>query len=80
MRIVLFVTTVVLGSAGLSMKAEAVCNMRGQFCSYPAWAANAFTSPEARVPDFVLEDRARWWNPTDDNPYRGKRIRHARQR
>lgn len=25
------------------------CNQRGEFCSYPAWAANAFADPRDRV-------------------------------
>lgn len=25
------------------------CSIRGQFCSYPAWAANAFEHPRNRV-------------------------------
>lgn len=28
------------------------CSQRGQFCSYPAWAANAFEAPWNRVPGY----------------------------
>ena len=38
--------------AGLSLgfgSAAQACSQRGQFCSYPAWAANAFEAPRDRV-------------------------------
>jgi hypothetical protein len=48
--------------AGVTMasgSANAVCNIRGEYCDYPAWAANAFTHPFDRVPNWVLRDNAR---------------------
>ncbi len=56
MRGVLLVATVVAGIGGMSAQAQAVCNVRGEFCGYPAWAANAFTAPRDRVPDSWLEN------------------------
>ena len=32
-----------------SPPAEAACNARGQFCSHPAWASNAFAGKSGRV-------------------------------
>lgn len=39
--------------------ADAACNVRGQFCGYPSWAANAFSHPRERVPNWVLDDQHR---------------------
>ena len=39
---------------GLSTQAEAACNIRGEFCGRPAWAANAFSHPRDRVPEEAL--------------------------
>lgn len=66
-----------LGFGALSAKpAEAACNVRGEFCGYPAWAANAFSHPRDRVPDWVLEDRAYWYTAPPPPPkYRSKRYR-----
>jgi hypothetical protein len=30
------------------------CSLRGQYCSYPAWAANAFEGPTGRAPRFAI--------------------------
>jgi hypothetical protein len=56
------------GMAVLSPQAQAACNVRGEFCSYPAWAANAFTAPRDRVPDA-------WLEPPVRKTYQGKRRR-----
>ncbi|MFM9940997.1 MAG: hypothetical protein ACKVP7_16050 [Hyphomicrobiaceae bacterium] len=36
-----------------SPTAEA-CSARGQYCSYPAWAANAFEGPTGSTPRFAV--------------------------
>ena len=41
-----------LGSASVPASA---CNVRGEFCGYPGWAANAFSSDDERVPDYWRE-------------------------
>jgi hypothetical protein len=69
MRAILGTTTLLLAIGGLSSQASAVCNIRGEFCGYPAWAANAFTHPRDRVPNWMLEDQARW-------SYGGERRRY----
>lgn len=48
-----------LGLSGMSTGAQAACNVRGEFCDHPSWAANAFSHPRDRVPDWVLDDAAR---------------------
>jgi hypothetical protein len=60
----------------MGFEAQAACNIRGEFCGYPSWAANAFSQPRDRVPDWVLD------NPTNryagDSPtpaYQTKRHR-----
>ena len=40
---------VAIGLVSLSVLAQAACNVRGEFCGYPAWAANAFFDPFDRV-------------------------------
>jgi hypothetical protein len=39
----------------MSLQAQAACNIRGEFCGYPSWAANAFSDPFDRVPDAWLD-------------------------
>jgi hypothetical protein len=46
---------IVLGLWSLSLQAQAACNIRGEFCGYPGWAANAFSHPFDRVPDTWLD-------------------------
>ncbi len=46
---------VAIGLVSLSVLAQAACNVRGEFCGYPAWAANAFSDPFHRVPEAWLE-------------------------
>ncbi len=58
----------VLASVASIGTANAACNVRGQFCGYPSWAANAFSHPKDRVPNWVLDDRA-----ARDRYYRGYR-------
>ncbi len=65
-----------VGLLSLSGNAHAVCNARGDFCSYPAWASNAFAHPRDRVPVSVLEDNhRRRWASHDSGDRR--RDRHA---
>ena len=45
--ILLLLATVGLG--GMTLQAGAACNARGEFCSYPGWASNAF-APDDRTP------------------------------
>lgn len=60
MRTLLLALSVTVGVAALnSGTAHAVCNVRGEYCDYPAWAANAFTNPRDRVPNRVLRDADR---------------------
>lgn len=59
MRSVLLLIGLAVGSVAMSSQAQAVCNIRGEFCGYPAWAANAFTHPWDRVPDAWLEPPVR---------------------
>src|SRR6185503_18465487 len=46
---------VAIGIGGASVPANA-CNARGEFCSYPGWAGNAFTSEDGRVPAYWRDD------------------------
>lgn len=48
-----------LGTVSFASTADAACNVRGQFCGYPSWAANAFSHPKDRVPNWVLDDQHR---------------------
>ena len=59
MRRILLLGAMLLGIAGTSTGADAACNIRGEFCGYPPWAANAFSHPRDRVPNWVLRDQAR---------------------
>ena len=59
MRNLLLAMTVIVGTAAATAEAQAVCNVRGEYCDYPAWAANAFTNPRDRVPNRVLRDADR---------------------
>lgn len=71
MRYLLLATSVVIATAMLGTSARAVCNVRGEYCGYPAWAANAFTNPRDRVPDRVLRDADRMQHRHD-----GRRARN----
>jgi hypothetical protein len=67
--------------AGVAMAggpAKADCNVRGEYCDYPAWAANAFTAPRDRVPDWVLRDNQRRIDRDRDRDR--ERYRSARRR
>lgn len=46
-----------------SFRAEAACNVRGEYCGYPSWASNAFSGPDDRVSDYSLD------YPTDQTAY-----------
>lgn len=76
MRRLLLLLGVVVASSAMSARADAVCNIKGQWCGYPAWAANAFTAPGDRVPDSWLGPQSREvYNY--DGPYRARpRYRH----
>lgn len=43
--------------ATISAPEASACNARGEFCSYPYWAANAFAAPRDRVSEGVFRDR-----------------------
>lgn len=66
LRIGLLVATLAIATLGAGTEARAVCNIRGEHCGYPAWAANAFSNRWDRVPDWVLNDLER------------RRLRHYR--
>ena len=68
MRGVILLVGLAVGVIIMSPQAQAACNVRGEFCGYPAWAANAFTAPRDRVPDAWLEAPVR-------KTYRVKRHR-----
>lgn len=55
MRTSILFLGVAIGIGGASVPVNA-CNARGEFCSYPGWAANAFTSEDGRVPDHWRDD------------------------
>jgi hypothetical protein len=74
MRSVLLLAGVAAAIAVASPRAQAACNIRGEFCGYPAWAANAFSHPRDRVPDAWLEPA-----PVRKT-YRVKRYRQAHRR
>ena len=63
MRIALLLAGVAFASAGLSFQAEAACNVRGEHCGRPGWAANAFSARADRVPEDWLD------NPTNPPAY-----------
>jgi hypothetical protein len=59
MRSLIVLAGLAAGVVALSPQAEAACNVRGEFCGYPAWAANAFTHPRDRVPNAWLQHPVR---------------------
>jgi hypothetical protein len=59
MRGVFLLATLMAGIVSMNTSAQAACNVRGEFCGYPSWAANAFSAPRDRVPDAWLEPRVR---------------------
>ena len=54
MRTSILFLGVAIGIGSASVPASA-CNVRGEFCGYPGWAANAFSSDDERVPDYWRE-------------------------
>ena len=42
-------TTLVVASLSLTTKPADACSIRGNWCGYPLWAANAFEDPFDRV-------------------------------
>jgi hypothetical protein len=65
---------VAIAISSLSVPAKAACNIRGEFCGYPSWAANAFSHPFDRVPDAWLD------NPTNPPAYGYVAPNHSKQR
>lgn len=45
----LLATALALGLVVTSAAPVSACSIRGQFCGYPAWAANAFEHPRNRI-------------------------------
>lgn len=74
MRLLTLVSILALGVAGLSAKAEAACNIRGEFCGYPGWAANAFSHPFDRVPESALDHPTNEWSG-ERRTYRERKLR-----
>ena len=58
----------------LSSDVLAACNIRGEFCGRPGWAANAFSHPFDRVSADALE------NPTTRSVYRPNSYRNKMHR
>jgi hypothetical protein len=56
MRYLLAAPLLVAGLIGTSAPADA-CSIRGQWCGYPYWAANAFEAPRDRVQEGALPVR-----------------------
>jgi hypothetical protein len=59
----------------VSSDVYAACNIRGEFCGRPGWAANAFSNPRDRYPEEALD------HPTTRSlhqPYSHKRKLHRR--
>lgn len=73
MRSILVFAGLAVGLIAMSPQAQAACNVRGEFCGYPAWAANAFSHPRDRVPNA-------WLEPPVRKTYRVKRYRKAYRR
>lgn len=80
MRSLVLLAGLAAAFVGLSPQAEAACNVRGEFCGYPAWAANAFTHPRDRVPDAWLESPVRESYPVNKSYRVKKRYRKAYRR
>ena len=59
MRIFTLAIGAAIGLGSLNVEAQA-CNARGEYCGYPGWAANAFSSEDDRVPDYRWDDGARF--------------------
>ena len=51
MRKHLVFTCAFAGLVAASLPASAGCSVRGRYCDYPTWAANAFEGRAARVTD-----------------------------
>jgi hypothetical protein len=62
----------------VSNDVHAACNIRGEFCGRPGWAANAFSHPFDRYPEEALD------NPTTRSAHQltneRRRIRHKSRR
>lgn len=50
MRVFLLFAGAVIGLSSLSAEAQAACNARGEFCTYPTWAANSFATQGGERP------------------------------
>jgi hypothetical protein len=73
-QIPVIVAGLVVGYAAMSLPAQAACNVRGEFCSHPGWAANAFSHPFDRVPEEWLE------YPTNQSAFGYVDRRHVNKR
>ena len=73
MRSALLFAGLAVGIVMVVPPAQAACNVRGEFCGYPGWAANAFSHPRDRVPNA-------WLEPPVRKIYRVKRYRKAYRR
>jgi hypothetical protein len=62
----------------VSSDVRAACNIRGEFCGRPGWAANAFSHPFDRYPEEALD------NPTTRSVHQltneRRRVRHKHRR
>ena len=62
----------------VSSDVQAACNIRGEFCGRPGWAANAFSHPFDRYPEEALD------NPTTRSAHQltneRRRVRHKHRR
>ncbi len=64
MRYVIGFVAAALMTLAIPAPSAEACNARGQFCSYPAWASNAFAGKGGRV----------------TNPYNSTNTRPANRR
>jgi hypothetical protein len=53
MRVLTLIASATIGLSNWHVEAEAACNARLQFCSYPTWAANAFSSQGGQKPYYA---------------------------
>lgn len=53
MRIFLLIGGAAIGLGALNVEAQAACNARLEFCSYPTWAANAFSTQGGQKPRYA---------------------------
>ncbi len=61
MRRIFVLMLVALGFAAAALPADAGCSVRGRYCSYPTWAANAFERRAGRVVGDDHDGRGRYY-------------------